>query len=278
MQLAQISLVIYALIYLGFAYGLKLMLDWWSRDHYDAAREIAEGNTALALRRGGVQLGLAIAMIGVLGGDVASSFWMDIVQSIGYGIVAVAFMWTSLLVVDKLLLPKIDNMTEMQKGNTAVGFVEAGALIMTGLLARASIAGESGGLTSSLVFFVVAQVAVLLLVRGYELVQGGTLLERIKEGEVSSGILLGGKIVAYGMILQVAILGDSQTLEIGLRDFVLTAIMGMVLLYAAEWLIDKYFVTHSTVAQCISKNQVGTALQFAMCKIGVAVMLSVAVL
>jgi len=137
--------IMYALIYLSMGVIMKVLLDFRVLNLYDAKEQITNNNLAVGVRRGGVQLGLAIAMIGVLSGGTSLDLQQEITQTVGYGLLSVVFMLFSLLVTDKLVLPGIGNNEELKKGNLAVGVVEFGALIMTGIVAYASIAGEDGG-------------------------------------------------------------------------------------------------------------------------------------
>ena len=73
-------------------------------------------------------------------------------------------MMTSLFITDKAMLPKLNNTEELKKGNVAVGFVEFGTLIMTGILAYASIKGDEGGVLSSIIYFFVGQASIIFLV------------------------------------------------------------------------------------------------------------------
>jgi len=169
-----LSYFVYALIYLGMVVLMKYILNLKTASHYDADTEISDGNMAIGLRRSGAQLGLAIAMIGVLSGNTASDFIVDLLTTAGYGLLAVAFMFSSLL-VSNVLINRVDNTKALKENNIAVGFVEFGTLLTTGIIAFASIKGETGGFISSLVYFVAGQFTMYLLVKFYQHVSAKSL-------------------------------------------------------------------------------------------------------
>ena len=274
--------IVFTLIYLVIAVGIKQLLHIKDRKHFDAERQMTEGNLALAIRRCGVQLGLAIAMIGVMSGESTGNFTGDLVAIALYGLVAAAFLFFSLLVTDHLVLPKVNNTVEIGNGNIAVSLVEFGTLVMTGILAYASIKGEQGGVIASISYFVAGQALLITLVLAYEKLFQSKLnpVKRVHDGSIAAGIYLGGKIIAYGLILQSAIAGGDipDTLSSAVIELISTALAGMVLLYIFEVLIDWVIVTTSTVKDILERDQIVQSLQLTIAKIGVALILGVAIL
>ena len=274
--------VLYSLIYLGLAVVMKYILNIKSASYYEADSQIAGGNIAVGLRRSGAQLGLAIAMIGVMSGSTNADWLSDITTTVIYGLVAIGFMMTSLFITDKAMLPKLNNTEELKKGNVAVGFVEFGTLIMTGILAYASIKGDEGGVLSSIVYFFVGQASIIFLVFIYEKVLARKInpVACIADANLSAGIYLSGKIIAYGLILQSAIIGSGNTASIGdaAIEYITAAILGIVLLYLFEILIDLVIITSTKVRDIIIKDQLVAAIQLSFAKIGMALLLGMAIL
>ncbi len=292
---------LYAVLYLFLAIIMKYILNFRTGHLYTADKEIAEGNMAVGLRRSGAQLGLAIAMLGVMSGTSTSNLWSDIISTASYGLLAVGFMLMSLLITDKAILPGVDNSDELKKGNMAVGMVEFGTLIMTGMLAYASIRGDEGGLLSSLIYFVAGQLTIILLVIAYEKILARKInpVRCVMESNLSAGIYLSGKIIAYGFILQSAIIGNgsvgSQSFSIQplsiqalpiqpasiqsmAIDYILAAVMGMIMLYIFEILIDRLIVTSTKIKEIIEKDQQVAAIQLSFAKIGMSLILGMAIL
>ncbi|MCK5334565.1 MAG: DUF350 domain-containing protein [Gammaproteobacteria bacterium] len=274
--------VMYALVYLALATVMKYILNIKSSNHYSADEQIAEGNMAVGLRRSGAQLGLAIAMIGVLSGKSSPDVVNDFINTAIYGFVAIGFMLVSLFITDKALLPKVDNTAELKKGNIAIGMVEFGTLVMTGILAYASIKGDDGGIVSSVVYFIAGQITMILLVLLYEKVLAKNInpVACVVESNMSAGIYLSGKIIAYGLILQSAIIGNGLALSPAdaAIEFVIAAAAGMIMLYIFEILIDLLIITSTKVSDIILKDQQVAAVQLTLAKVGMALILGMAIL
>lgn len=274
----------YAVLYLMLAILMKAILDFRSGKSYQAAEQIASGNMAIGFRRSGAQLGLAVAMIGVMSGSSSNDFVNDLLVTASYGLLAVAFMLASLLVTDKAVLPSVNNTEQLKKGNLAIGLVEFGTLVMTGIIAYASIKGDDGGVVSSLVYFVAGQVTVVLLVIAYEkiLARKINLIQSIVDNNLSAGIYLSGKIIAYGLILQSAIVSQPSdqlpSLSSQILEFSSSAIVGMLMLYVFELLIDRFIITATSLAEIIKNDQKAAALQLSLAKIGMALILGMAIL
>lgn len=274
--------VMYALVYLVLATVMKYILNFRSSDHYSADDQIAGGNMAVGLRRSGAQLGLAIAMIGVMSGNTSPDIVNDLINTVIYGLVAMGFMLVSLFVTDKALLPKVNNTAELKKGNVSIGMVEFGTSIMTGILAYASIKGDDGGILSSVVYFIAGQVTMILLVLLYEKVLARKInpVACVQEGNLSAGIYIAGKIIAYGLILQSAIIGNGISVEPAdaAIEFVAAAMAGMIMLYIFELLIDLVIITSTKVSDIIIKDQQVAAVQLTLAKVGMALILGMAIL
>jgi len=282
--------VAYAVVCMACMVILKYVLNAKVSGHYVADEELAAGNIAVGLRRGGAHLGLAIAMMGVLSGESATTIINDLLLTFAYGLVAIAFMFSSLVLTDKVVLPHVDNVLQVKNGNVAVGFVEFGMLVATGIIAYSSIAGDAGAslespllaALSSLSYFVLGQVSLVTLVLVYQKVitRKYNVVEGVNQGKEASGIYLSGKLIAYALILKSAIFGNGSDMAITqmLLEFFMLAISGMIMLYVFELVADKLIVTSTSVAQMLADNKVATTLQLVAVKIGLALILSNSIL
>ena len=274
--------ILYTFIYIICMIILKQILNFKASAHYDADTELANGNLAVGLRRTGAQLGLAIAMMGVLTGTTQGSIVDDLIFSLIYGLLAVGFIVSSLILTDKFVLPSVHNIKALKEGNISVGIVEFGMLTATGVIAYSSIVGEGGGLISSVVYFLVGQLTLLTLVVVYEklVMRDIDIVQAIANQNTSLGIYIGGKLIAYSLILKSAIVGNQTEMQINDQavEFMVIAVAGMVLLYIFEFIIDLFIVTSAKMSTIIAQDQVVPALQITVGKIGVALILSNAIL
>jgi uncharacterized membrane protein YjfL (UPF0719 family) len=274
--------ILYAFVYMAFMLSLKYALNFMSAKHYNADEELAGGNLAAGLRRTGAQLGLAIAFMGLLSGPSNTSIVQDFITTGIYGALAVCFMLSSLVFTDRLVIPGVNNTQAIKGNNIAVGIVEFGMLVGTGIIAHSSIVGEGGGMVSSLCYFLAGQVTLVALVLFYEKIisRNFNIIESIGDGNIASGIYIGGKLIAYALILKSAIAGNATdaTLSYMMSEYLLLAVTGMIFLYVFEYFIDLLIITSSTVKEILTEDRMVPALQLSVAKIGMALILSNAIL
>ena len=274
--------ILYAFVYMAFMLSLKYALNFMSAKHYNADEELAGGNLAAGLRRTGAQLGLAIAFMGLLSGPSNTSIVQDFITTGIYGALAVCFMLSSLVFTDRLVIPGVNNTQAIKGNNIAVGIVEFGMLVGTGIIANSSIVGEGGGMVSSLCYFLAGQITLVALVLFYEKINSRNfnIIESIGDGNIASGIYIGGKLIAYALILKSAIAGNATdaTLSYMMSEYLLLAVTGMIFLYVFEYFIDLLIITSSTVKEILTEDRMVPALQLSVAKIGMALILSNAIL
>lgn len=235
----------------------------------------AGSNVAAGIRYGGLFVAIGIGLSGVFAGS-SRGFISDLTTSVIYGGGLVVVMIVALKINDWLVLPVIDNSDEIAKGNVAVAAVEFGSMIATGLIAKGAVMGESGGWQTSIVFFLLGQSAMVLLVYVYERIRESqySLVQEVGRGSVAAGIVLGGKLWAYGLIMAAAVAGNFTGWSQDIGAFVITAVAGMIFLYIAEWLIDLLILTRHTVKEVIDGKHMQPALLLAGGKVGMAYVIS----
>jgi uncharacterized membrane protein YjfL (UPF0719 family) len=282
-QLQQYGIyVLYAFVFMAFMLSLKYALNFIASKHYNSDEVLSEGNLAAGMRRTGAQLGLAISFMGILSGVSSGTLLNDLALTAVYGLAALIFILSSLLFTDKMVIAGIDNTKAIKNNNISVGIAEFGMLVGTGIIAYSSFSGESGGMISSVCYFLIGQATLVALILVYEklVLRNFNIINSIGKGDVASGIYLAGKIIAYSLILKSAIMGNGADVTISEMaiEFVSLAIIGMIFLYVFEYLVDLLIITSSNVKSILAKNQFVLSLQLSVAKIGVALILSSAIL
>jgi uncharacterized membrane protein YjfL (UPF0719 family) len=187
-----------------------------------------------------------------------------------------------LLITDRVILPGVNNLEQLKSGNISVGFVELSMLISTGIISYSSIYGDGGSILSSLSYFVAGQVSLVLLVLFYEkfVVRKFNIVDAVNKGRTASGVYLGGKLIAYSLILKSAIAGNVTGTSVPTMaiEFLFLAVTGMVVLYIFELIIDRLIVTSTSVRDILVEDKVVPAAQLASAKIGIALVLSIGIL
>ena len=248
-----------------FAYIAKIVYDMMNRGSYDANEEIVEkSNLALGFRRAGLYLAVPLGMFGSLSGT-ATDLMSDILNTALEGAVIVVLLIIAKWSIDLLMLSGINNTEEIKKGNVAVGVFEFFAYVATGLILLFSFAGEGGGLLNAVVFFVLGQLALVVLGRIYELVTPFDERKEIQAGNVSAAILIGGTLLSLSILLGFSIGGDFVSWAEDLSSFALSAGLGIITLVVLQKVIDIFFLPKTDLATEIErdKNTAGAVLTIA---------------
>ena len=254
MLLQMIKAFLYVGISALFIWVAKHMADKLSDGDSDHKIE-EENNTAVGLRRAGLYLGVGIGMIGSLSGS-NGSFANEVLLTIWDGVLISVFLVVARFVSDMVLLPAIDNDHAIQNGNVAVGLIEAGGYVATGLIAYASFTGEGGPWWSTLVYFVLGQVALLIIMRLYEFLTPWAVIDEVKKGNAAAGLMLASIMIATGFILKGAIAGPFGGWAHDLQAFALSLASGAVMLMVAfHHMVDKVFFKGTDLKTEIVRDQ-----------------------
>ncbi len=236
-------------------------------------------NLAVALRRSGLGIGFGIGLAGVVSGGVTrfSAGWEAVLANtgelLGYLAVLLVFFFVAQVVAERIVLRHVHNSEELHKGNDAVGFAEFGILVATGLVAYGSFHGEGGGWQTSLGFFAMGQVVLILFAILYEWATPFNCLEEIRKGNAAAGLMLGGTLVTLGVILCFAISGPFTGWAEGIVGFAVSASVGMILLIPFQWLIDKAFLPNTTL-----KIEVERDRNLAACSVTISAQIALAIM
>jgi uncharacterized membrane protein YjfL (UPF0719 family) len=253
----------------------KLFTDVRMRSVYDADQQITEArNLAVGLRRAGMYLGVGIGMLGALSGG-GGAFVPDATLMLVEGGVMVAFLFVAQRISDAVVVHGIANDEALRDGNVAVGLVELGISVATGLIAYGSFAGEGGGIVSAIVFFALGQLALLAMSLIYERITPYHVVDGVRGGNVAAGLMLGGMLLAFGFILQSSLAGPFVGWSEDLLGFGASAAMGIVLLLLLQWPIDRLFLPGTTLREEIETEPNPAAVAVAVAvKIALALVIS----
>ncbi len=267
--------IVFAAIALAWMWLAKLFSDVRIKSVFDPDAQIQEHqNLAVSLRRAGLYLGVSIGMLGALSGG-GTDFATDVVEMLYEGAAVVAFLFLAQFAADVVIVHGIKNREALRDGNVAVGLVEMGISVATGLIAFGSFAGEGGGIASALVFFALGQIALILMAVAYERVTPYRVVEGVRDGNVAAGLMLAGMLVAYGFILNSSLMGPFTDWAQDLTSFAASTGMGLVLLLLLQWPIDRLFLPGKTLRELIETDRNAAAVAVAVAvKIALALVIS----
>ena len=245
----------YAVIACFFMWVAKKLADSRVADDFDANYEVEEqSNLALALRRAGLYVGVAVGMLGALSGR-STGFVSDVKELALDGALVTVFLFVTLYINNWVIVHGIDNDGAIRQKNVAVGFAELGSYVATGLIAYGAFSGQGGGVLSSIVFFALGQAALLVIVVLYEAVTAFRVIEEIRANNASAGLMLAGMVVALGWIIKASIVGDFHGWSQDLSTFGVSAAIGIILLLLFTVPVDKLFLPGTTIRTEIERDQ-----------------------
>lgn len=242
--------MVYAAVVLAYIWIAKKWRDA-ATSKFDDDREIEQNsNLAVGLRRFGLYLGLAIGMSAALAGET-SGFVNDLKTLAIDGALVLVMMMVARFFNDAIILRGINNDDQAQAGNTAVGLIEAGSYIATGLIMYGAFTGGGGtllqGYLSAMLFAVLGQISLLIFFEAYEFSTSFNVREEVKRANPAAGLAVGCMLVALGVILRASITGDFQGWLVDIKSFALSTGYGIVLLLLFRKIIDWLFLPNTTL-------------------------------
>jgi uncharacterized membrane protein YjfL (UPF0719 family) len=262
---ATYLLIAYALLYLN-----KVGSDWYAKskglDNDHAIEE--ESNLAVALRKSGLYLGIMLGMYGVISGPSAGYF-KDVFDIITYGVIVSIFFGFARTFNDFVVLGRMGNTEQVKRGNIAVGLVEFGAFIATGIIAMSTMIGEGGGYIGAILFFIFGQIVLLLVTVIYEWVTPWHVKAEIKNGNAAAGLRLGGLMVAVAIAISGAVATDFVSWDYNLMVLGVNGVLAVFFMVLISFGIDRFFFGGTDIQTEIVRDKniaaigVVTALQIA---------------
>jgi uncharacterized membrane protein YjfL (UPF0719 family) len=230
-----------ATVYLLEAFVLLVMAKWAYTGLYRRVclkeELFAKGNTALAVSTAGYLFGITLALGGVLAGPSAG--WQADLQGIAvYGVMTIAMMLVASWLCEKVLLPRFNNTKEVvEDQNLGTAFVEAGVHIANGLILLAIQQG-SGPWWVGVVFWGLAQAALLIIGLLYEKATPHSIHDELERDNAAVGLAFAGVLVGMGNIISLAVAGDFTGWRDSLITFGADVAFGLVILMIIKRLTD----------------------------------------
>lgn len=221
------------------------VLLWIARMAYGAvfrgvdlkAEIFARNNHAAAIAQTGYLMGIVIALGGGLSGPSAG-WGVDMLSIAAYGLVSIVLMLVAGFVCDWVLLHRFDNTKEIiEDQNIGTAFVEAGIHIANGLILLGLMQG-SGPWWSGLAFWVLAQGALVLTGRLYEIATPHGVQTELERDNAAVGLAFGGALVGMGNIVSLAALGTFTGWRDSLTSFAFDTVFGLVFLFIIKKTTD----------------------------------------
>lgn len=228
--------------------------------------------TALFVRRSGLYLGVMLGAFAVFENTFIDRTTTELIYHvIVESALVLVFMFTALKIADKVIFGKVCNDTAVLNNNMPIALVEASILVGTGLVAYGSILG-TGPIWTSIVFFVIGQIAFVGTVWVYEKVKLKTidLRHEIFEGSMVEAIHLSSFILIAAMAVKTGVAGDYTGMipDLLYLAFIFTVMMVSML----------YFMFIEKMIFKNSKDELGTAITSSVLRLAYICVTSIALL
>ncbi len=230
-----------------------LVLAKFSKDlmtRYRLDQEIVQnGNLAAAVGLSGYFLAVVLVFLGAVfqpltlvvsdGLGFNRAFGEDVLRVFLYSLAGIVALNLVSIVLDRLILYKFNVQKEIAEDqNVGTGAVQFGMNVAIGLVIAGAISGEGGGPDTSLAFFGMGLVVLILFAFFYDLTTPFGIHEEIEKDNAAVGIALGGNLIAMGIVTLKAVFGDFPGWSAGIAEFLTFAVLGFALLYVLRVLID----------------------------------------
>lgn len=255
--------IVTSIVYLAVS-CVMLFLSKYTFDKFSPFKpeeQVQKANHTAIIAFCGYIIGVALILIGAFVGPSKTSFSYDLGIYMVYAIVGIALMCTSGYIVKKVMLNRFDNTKELlQDNNIGTAAVYFGFYISSGMIIAACVNGEYGGILSTLFYYVMGMVFMFLFLKVYDKITPYSIHDELEQDNYSVGIALCGNIIAIGLILMKATLGDVSDWKIGLSTYFLDLAAILLLLPTVRYFLGNFIVKSVNLNEEIQKDNVAAAL------------------
>ena len=241
---------VYVLFWLG-----KLVYDLTTPSYKLKEELVEKDNTALAVAVVGYYFGLILAIGGVIVGP-SQGLEADLIDVLIYGPLAIILMNLSRLINDKLILHGFSIREEIIRDhNVGTGVVVSASYIATGLIIFGAVSGVMGDLVTSIVFWILGQVALVSAGLFYNWITPYDIHAQIEKDNVAAGVAFAGGLVGIGNIVRHAVAGDFISWSMELQTFGLYILVGLVVLPIVRVATDKILLPGQKLSDEIANQE-----------------------
>ena len=229
-------------------------------------------NFAFGISLAGSIAALGIVLTGAITGETASSFMMEVVGMLSYGLYGLILIKIGRVIHDKIALQQIDKTALIKEKNLTIGLVDAAGAIATAIIIRAVLLWVDGldlntfiAITSG---FVVAQTMLVLVTRIKEKQyaknnQEDSLQEALADGQLALAVRYSGQVISTALAVSAAshfLTYSPETLAINLLGWLVFGIIMTVLVAILTAIAKRIVLTGiNLVEEVDQQHNVGVA-------------------
>ena len=216
----------------------KLVKDLTTTSYSVRDELVEKDNAALGVAMAGYYFGLIMAIGGTLSGP-SQGLENDLIDIGIYGLLAIILLNLSRLVNDGVILHGFKIRDELiDDQNAGTGAVIAASYIATGLVIFGAVSGEIGGIVTTVIFWALGQIALVLAGLVYEWITPYSIHDEIEKDNVAAGVAFAGALVGIGIIVFHASAGNFISWTVNLQDFAIEVVAGLILLPIVRFISD----------------------------------------
>lgn len=236
---------------------------------YDMYKEIRSENPMGIVPYCGFLLGnIAILVGSFIGPETQSVFWQELIYYITYAILGICLMLFSGYVVEKAILYKFNNVDEIVRDrNLGTAAVHFGIYLASGLIISACVTGESQALqakwyelATTLTYYVLGILFLIGFSKIHNFLTPYSLLKEIENDNAAVGISFAGHIIAIGIILMKASLGEMGNITSNIITYLIDLSAILLMLPCVRILLDRIIVRNINIAREIKNNNIAAGL------------------
>lgn len=275
--------ILVSLIYIILSCSILIFAKWLYTKalKYSMYDEIRGGNVTAVIPYCGFLLGNVAILVGAYVGDSTMLLRYDLIYYLVYAILGILLMIFSGFIVEKTILHQFDNKDEIVRDrNIGTAAVYFGMYVASGLIISACVTGDTlatygrwYGLISSIVYYVLGMIFLIVFAKIYDKLTPYSLLDEIEQDNVAVGVAFGGNIIAIGLILMRATIGDIGTWQHGLLLYFIDLTAIILLLPSVAFILDRMVVKSINIKKEIKNNNVACGLAEAFVIVGFAILI-----
>ncbi len=276
--------LIHSLGYLTIAFALffigKILYNVLNPNILVSYELVEKDNFAFSIAYVGYFSAITVILIAAISGE--SYGFIEDAKLIGiYGILGILLLHVSILITNKLMLPKFSVKKEiLQDQNEGTGIIEAAIYLGNAFLLYGALVGESSSLTEGLITFVgywfIGNIMLIISTKVFSLWMKYDIHNEIEKDNIAAGIAFAGSIVSISLIIMNALVEPFTNWQTSIIDISSYTVLGIIILPIMRYISDKILLPGQRLTDEIvnqKKPNIGAGLIEAFAYIGAAILI-----
>ncbi len=221
------------------------------------AEMVDRDNLAFAITQVGYFVGLLLAITGTMAGSSHESLTQDLLLTFAYGAVAIVLLNIAIIVNDRVVFSALElKKNIVERGNVAVGIVEAGNSIANGLLIYGVLSIAATYAWLALAFWIAAQLILIAVALVYNKITPYDVFKKVYTGNAAVAVAFAGFLIAMGNIIRYVIETEHDNLADSAAAIAVQLGVALLALPIFRWLTDKLLLPKRSITDELVNQEV----------------------